>query len=72
MSRLSTRLAAIEKRLAPPPARSWVRVFQREGQTYEDAVAAWELENGPMPDANVCLRVIIHKPASEPGSDALP
>jgi len=60
--RLKPRLEALERRLAPKPAKRWVRVIQGEGQTYEQACAAHEAEHGPLGDANVILRVIVQTP----------
>lgn len=62
MSRLRTRMAALERRINPPALNSWIRIIQWDGQTQEDALAAWEAENGPLSASNVCLRVIIRKP----------
>lgn len=62
MSRLSSRIADLEKRLSPVLPPAWVRVFQYQGQTQGEALAAWEAEHGPVGDRNVIMRVIIHKP----------
>lgn len=64
--RLKPRLEVLERTLAPEPAKRWVRVFQYEGQTLEQAYAAHEAEHGPIDDANVILRVIINKPFPAP------
>lgn len=59
--RLNRRLEALEAAIAPQPAR-WVRIFQDEGQSQDQAIAAHEAEHGPIDDANIILRVIINKP----------
>ena len=63
--RLKPRLDALEANLAPA-SQGWVRIFQNEGQTREQAVAAYEAEHGPIDDANVILRVTINKPFPVP------
>jgi hypothetical protein len=64
---LKRRIADLEHRIAPPEAKRWVRIFQYEGQTKEQAVAAYEAEHGPINDnMGVILRVIISKPLPAP------
>lgn len=51
--RLKPRIEALESRSAK--AERWVRVFQESDQTEEQAIAAYETENGSIGDANVFL-----------------
>lgn len=60
--RLAKRLSDLERRIDPAPPRQWVRIYQYEGQTQEQAIAAYEAENGPIEEKGVILRVIINKP----------
>jgi hypothetical protein len=64
--RLSHRVADLEQRLASPGPKAWVRAFQYEGQTQEEAVAAYEAEHGPIDEKGVILRVFINKPFPAP------
>ena len=59
--RLKSRLDALEAKLAPAFQR-WVRIYRYEDQTQEQAIAAHEMEHGPLGDANVIMRVFICKP----------
>ena len=40
----------------------WVRIIQHEGQSEDEATAAYEAEHGPIGEGNKILRVIIRKP----------
>jgi hypothetical protein len=64
--RLSHRVADLERRLASSGPKAWVRIFQYEGQTQEEAVAAYEAKHGPIGDKGVILRVFIRKPFPPP------
>ena len=57
--RLKPRLEALERQLAPNPAKRWVRLIQHEGQTLAQAYAAHEAERGTIDSANIILRVVI-------------
>lgn len=66
--RLRNRLIALEQR-AVTGVRRWHRILQWEGQTEDEAVAAYEEKNGPIgPDDGSILRVIIRKPIPAPVS----
>lgn len=49
MNRLTKRLSALETNNATA-FRPWHRVFLEDGQTEEEAIAAYEAENGPVGD----------------------
>jgi hypothetical protein len=62
--RLRHRVADLERRISGAGVKRWVRIFQYENQTEEQAVAAYERENGPIDDSTgVVVRVIINKPS---------
>ena len=66
MARLTQRLEALERRLAPPLKR-WHRILCFEGQTESEAIAAYEAANGRIgPDDGSILSVVIHKPFPAP------
>ncbi|MEO6151655.1 MAG: hypothetical protein ABIT09_07725 [Croceibacterium sp.] len=67
MKALEKRLEELERRMTPEPAKRWHRILQYEDQTQEQAVAAYEAQNGPIGDDNTILRVIISKPGPAPG-----
>ena len=58
---MKRRLEALETRtfggFAP-----WVRIIQHEGQSEDEATAAYEAKHGPISEGNKVLRVIIRKP----------
>lgn len=57
--RLMSRLDALERRLAPAAPARWVRIVQDVGQSREEAIAAYEGENGPVGDASLIVREIV-------------
>lgn len=59
MGPFERRLSAHERRLAPKPAKRWVRVIQGEGQTLAQAYAAHEAECGTIDDTKVIVRVVV-------------
>lgn len=60
--RMKRRVDDLQRR-QPQAAMAWVRVFQYEGQTKEEAIAGYEAKHGPIDNKGVILRVIIGKPS---------
>ena len=58
---MKRRLEALETRTIGGFA-PWVRIIQHEGQSEDEATAAYEAEHGPIGEGNKILRVIIRKP----------
>ena len=65
MNTLSKRLTALEQS-QPSAMPRWHCLRRYEDESHEDAVAAYEAENGPIGGGNVIMRVIISKPGSRP------
>jgi hypothetical protein len=64
---LRRRVKDLEQRMTPGGIKRWVRIFQYEDQTQEQAVTAYEAQNGPIEDSmGVILRVIVDKPGASP------
>lgn len=60
---IARRVAALESRTSGG-FKAWHRVFQEVGQTEEEAIAAYEAENGPLGDyPNFIVRIICNVPA---------
>ena len=68
MSRLKSRIADLEQRLTPMPPMAWVRILQQPGQGEEQAIAAWEADNGPANGRNFIMRVIVDGPSLSTGA----
>jgi hypothetical protein len=66
MTPLGKRIVALEQ-LRPSSRPRWHSLCRYEGETDEQAVAAYESEHGPIGDGNVIMRVIISKPGTRPG-----
>ena len=69
MRSIARRVQALEGGSSNLPAwkdpnwKPWKRIIQREGQTQEEAVAAYEAENGPLgEDDCFIIRVIMPEP----------
>jgi hypothetical protein len=61
MRNLVRRLGALEQRMTPAGIKRWLCIFQYAGETKEQAVAAYEAENGGVTDSvGVILRVIVN------------
>ena len=56
--RLKPRVDELERKISPQPPQRWITVIQ-DGQTEEEAIAAYEAEHGPVGDANVMMVVIV-------------
>ena len=65
MNGLGKRLAALEQAQLPTTLR-WHCLRRYEGETDEQASAAYEAEHGPISDANVIMQVIVSKPGPRP------
>ena len=64
---LRRRVKDLEQKVTPGGIKRWVRIFQYEDQTQEQALAAYEAQNGPIEDSmGVILRVIVNKPGPAP------
>ena len=67
--RLSKRVADLESRI-PNGQTGWLHVVQCEGQSEDEAIAAYEAANGPVGGSNVILSVITSNPSAKPQSSA--
>ena len=67
---LDRRIAVLEDAITPVAKPRWHRLSRYEGETHEQAVAAYEAEHGPIGNGNVVMRVIIEKPGERPGGVA--
>ena len=61
--RLRNRVADLEQRMIP--SAGWVRIIQHEGQTRDEAIAAWEAERGPVGDRNIILKQYVSPAGGE-------
>lgn len=65
MTPLGKRIVALEQ--SRPSARPrWHCLRRYEGETNDQAVAAYETEHGPIGDGHVIMRVIVNKPGERP------
>jgi hypothetical protein len=67
MSALSKRIGALE-RAHPSSVPRWHCIRHYEEESREDAIAAYEAENGPIGDDNVIMRIIITKSVKRPSA----
>lgn len=70
MNPLSKRIGALE-RARPSSMPRWHCIRHYEEESRDDAIAAYEAENGPIGYDNVIMRVIITKPVKRPSAPGI-
>ena len=65
MNGLGKRMTALEQARSTSMQR-WHCLRRYEDETDADAVAAYEIEHGPIGDGNVIMRVFVSKPGERP------